>query len=209
MMKFREVKTAVETLLNTEAAGRFNVIGYQRQTKGAEETERLLTVYYRQGNFPTSAAGRYGSAVRHEIELALEYTVTAKAIMDLSIIDNPASTAAARSAAIAAMLTGAKIADDAMDEMLDDIWNIILDPVNADFGLNQYEIQDRWIEDFIKDEAQPKGEIIILTARSRLTLTAEEIPNSITPTPAEVFDATVDIEGDQENNAGAAGNLGG
>jgi hypothetical protein len=209
MMLFRTIKSALETLLNNEAAGRFDVIGYQRQSKGAEETQKLVTVFYKSGNFPISASARYGATVKHEIEFSIEFTVSTPAEMDLSIIDNPASTPAERSAAIGAMITGAKIADDSIDELFDDVWNIILNPINADFQLNQFEIQDRWIDDITKDEAQPRGELIILTGRARLTCTAEEIPGGETPTPAEIFDSTIDIESDQGNNAGASGDLGG
>lgn len=208
-MEFQAIKTAIETTLNSQAAGRYDVVGYQRQSKGASTFEKLVTVYYKSGSFPKSAAGIYGSPVKHDMSFEIEFTVSAESEVDLSVLESASSTPAQRSAALLALQNGAKLADDQIDQLFSDVWNVIMDAENAFFGLTDYSVQDRWIEDIEKDNPMPRGEYIILTGRSRLTCSVSEIPGGETGTAGTDFDTTVNIQDDPNDNAGASGNLGG
>lgn len=208
-MVFQTVKTALETTLKNEAANRFDVVGYQVQSKSSEVFTKRLTVFYRGGNFPLSSSGRYGSPIEHNMEFELEFTVFTVAEMDLSVMENPSSTADMKAAAIAFMQDAGKIADDLIDQFFSDVWNIIMSAENPFFGMDPYAVQDRWIEDIQKDSPVPTGEYFILTGRSRLTCSVCETPNSETGTTATTYDTTVNIQDDPNDNAGASGTLGG
>lgn len=209
MMKFREIKAALKTLLDAQSLGRFDVIGYQRQSKSSSEFTKLVTVYYNSGDFPKSSTGIYGSNVEHNSTIVVELSVSAKAEIDLSILNDPLATALERSAAIAALQTGGSKADDLIDELFDDVFQIIMDPRNSYFGLDENYFADRFIENFQKDSPLPQGEDIILTGRFQLTCSCEEELGGETGVPGTAYENTVNIEDDQGNNAGASGTLGG
>lgn len=209
MMKFRIVKKAFKDSMANNAMGRFEVIGYQRQSKSSETFTKLLTAFYNSGDFPRSASGNYGSEVKHNVTLVIEFTVSASAEMDLSILNSQTATAQEISAALSAMQDGAEKADDLMDEFFDDVFQLVHSPSLQDLGLTDYYIQDRWIDNFQKDTPQPRGEKVILTGRAQFTCSLFEEIGSETGTPGTAFDTTVNIKDDQGNNAGASGTLGG
>ena len=209
-MYFQTVKIGIETTLNNAATiYGYDVTGYQRQSKAAENTTKLVTVYFKSGNFSKSASGIYGSPIKHDMEFEIEYTVSAASEVDLSVLNNQSSTQIQLAAALTALQNGAKIADDNLDQLISDVWNVIMDADNPFFGLSDYTVQDRWIEDVQKDNPLPRGEYVILTGRSRLTCSVSEIPGSETGTPGTAYDNTINIQDDPNDNAGASGTLGG
>lgn len=209
MMKFREIKAAYTTLLDSQSSGNFDVIGYQRQSKSSNEFSKLVTPYYYSGDFPKSSTGIYGSNVEHNVTLMVELSVSVKAQMDLTVINDPSATSTERAAAITAMQDGAALADQALDELFDLVFQITMDPRNAYFGLSGNYFADRFIENFQKDSPLPQGEEVILTGRFQLTCSCEEELGGETGTAGTAYDTTVNIEDDQGNNAGASGTLGG
>jgi hypothetical protein len=208
-MEFQTVKAAIKQTLNDQSLERFDVFGYQRQSKSAEDFTKLVNVFYRSGSFPKSAAGIYGSPVKHEMEFEIEYTVSAAAEADLSKLNSDTAAADEIAIALAAMKDGSAAADELIDQLFSDVWNIIMNAENAFFGLNDYKVQDRWLEDIQKDNPIPQGEYVVLSGRSRLTCTVEEIPGGETGTAGTAYNNTVNIQGDPNNNAGASGTLGG
>ena len=208
-MVFQAIKAAIKDTLENQSSGNYDVIGYQRQSKSSEEFTKEVNVFYRSGTFPKSAAGIYGSTVKHEIEFEIQYTVSAAAEADLSILNSEVATSEEISEALAAMKDGAYKADEKIDELFSEVWNVIMNAENAFFGLDDYKVQDRWLEDMQKDNPVPQGEYVVLSARSRLTCTVEEIPGGETGTDGTVYNSTVNIQGDPNDNAGASGTLGG
>lgn len=207
-MKFRTIKKAITDLLDVNSLCRFDVIGYQRQSKSSSENTKLVTVYYNNGDFGKGAAGIYGSQPEHNCTFVIELTVYAKAEMDLTVINDPSADAAKRAIAIAALQNGAKKADDLMDELFDEVYQILLDATDPFYGLAENYMQDRWIDNFQKDAPLPQGEDVVLTGRCPLTCSVVEEIGGEAGIPATDQESILDIDGDQGGNAGVAG-LGG
>jgi hypothetical protein len=210
MMIFRQIKQSIISILNAAAAGRYVVIKSQRQTIAANEMERkFVKVFYRSGNFPNSASTPYGRPLKHEMAFDIELSVAVKCSVDLSVINSELSTSAQRAAAMVSFDDACLLADDALDKLFDDVFQVIMNPANYDLGFTKYGIANRWIQDFKKDDALPKGEYAILTGSFQIACHGDEQISSETGTSALVQDATININGEQENNAGVSGNLGG
>lgn len=203
MMKFRTVKTALKTLLNDSSLGNFRVIGFDRQAKGADEflnNDRLVQVYYTEGEFPKSSGGMRGSK-SHNISLDIDLTCSAKAQADLSILDNPAATEAQKANALAGLKEAAEIADEKIDELIDRVYQIIMDARNERLGLTKGFISSRWIDRIQKDSILERGDLVVKTANMRYTCRVQESvlgdtgfePDSV------VFDSSITV-GDTEGS---------
>lgn len=197
MMNFRTIKDSIINILGTAEAGRFRTIGFQRQTKSAEEVKgnlRLVTVYYSAGTFP-KRSGRNTGAVQHDITYRIEFTVSKSALGNLAIINNPESTPAEITTAIDAIQESAKLADESIDELFEIIYQILMDARNIDMGLSVGTVADRWIDSIQKDEPRPKGDLVVLTGSANLTLrTAEQVTGDPGIPDANIIDGILDIK---------------
>jgi hypothetical protein len=209
MMLFRSIKQSIISILNAAASGRYTVIKSQRQTVAAKELEtKFVKVFYRSGNFPNSSSSPYGRPPKHEMAFDIELSVAIKSGVDLSLINDESSTSQQRAAAMLSFDDACLLADDALDELFENVFQVIMNPENYDLGFSKYGIADRWIQDFKKDDALAKGEYAILTGSFQIMCTGDEQISSEIGTPALVQDATLNIN-DSENNAGVSGDIGG
>jgi hypothetical protein len=200
MMTFRTVKTAIQDLLDTQAAGRFRVIGKQVMSKSADEikdNDRLVQVYFSDGNFPKSAGRLHGSKT-HDITIEIDMTASAGAVGDLSILDNPAATAIQKAAAIAAIREASEIADTKIDELVDAVYNILMDARYESLSLPIGTISSRWIDRIQKDTLLERGEFVVKTANMKYTCRVQEyVSGDIGNQPARViYDSTTPISAD-------------
>lgn len=205
MMNFRIIKDSIITILGTAAAGRFRVVGFQRQTKGVEEFKgnlRLVTVYYSAGSFPKNA-GRHTGPVQHDITYRVEFTVSAPALGNLTIINDPGSTPAQIATAIAGIQESAQIADESIDELFEIIYQILMDGQNVDMGLSIGIISSRWIDSIQKDEPRTHGDLVELTGNANLTFRTSEQITGDTGTPdANIINSVLDIKDNIPDIAG-------
>jgi len=205
MMNFRIIKDSIITILGTAAAGRFRTVGFQRQTKAAEEVKgnlRLVTVYYSTGYFP-KRSGRNTGPVQHDITYRIEFTVSSPAIGNLAIINNPLSTPAEISAAITGIQESAYLADQSIDELFEIVYQILMDGNNIDMQLPIGTIANRWIDSIQKDEPRTRGDLVELTGSSNLTLrTSEQILGDPGTPGANIIDTTLDVKDNIPNIAG-------
>ncbi|KPK96010.1 hypothetical protein AMJ80_02395 [bacterium SM23_31] len=205
MMNFRLIHDSIINILGLAEAGRFQTIGFQRQTKAVEEAvdnSRMVTVFYSAGNFPKTSAGLTGP-VQHDITFRVELLVAKPATADIATINNPASTPAQKLAALAALQEAAQRADGSMDELIEIVYQILMDARNVDMGLPVGTVASRWIPSFQKDEPRPKGDLVQLTAAATLTLrTAEQIAGDPGVEGANIINNTLDIPGNTENITG-------
>jgi len=210
-MLFRTIKQAIFNTLVAAEAGRYNTIGAQRQVSGANELEiRFVKIFYETGDFMKSSSTSYGRPIKHEMSFKIEISVAAKSSVDLSVLNSDISTPAQRSAALAAFDTGSIIADAALDELFDDVFQVIMSPVNQSFGIiPETLVADRWIENYRKDSPLPQGEYIVLSGNFQLICAGDENIDSEVGTPATTQKAIIDIDEDQGNNAGVENDLGG
>ncbi len=188
------VKNAILALLNANAASRFTVEGYQRQTHAAEELVgnlRHVSVFYRQGAFDKTASGWEQGPFKHGMTFAVELVLAAASSSDLSALNNPTATPQQRISALAASIEAAAAADALWDELAGIIWGILMDPVNDNLGLTTIGIADRWIASLSKSAPPTEGEFVLLAGTMDYTCTVNETPAGVTPVPAGV--AAVDV----------------
>ena len=194
MMQFRTIKTAITNLLGAQAAGRFTVEGYQRQSHSAEEildNLRHVTVYYHTGDFPEESFEQ--GPFDHEMTFHVSLLLSADSKADLSTLTNPAATSAQYAAALAASLPASANADSLFDELVDIVWNILIDTPNRDLGLAQYTIERRWIRNVQKEHPLPRGEYMVLAGTMDYVCRAIEKIAGVqgVPAGAHALDASI------------------
>jgi len=197
LMMFHTVKNAIVQLLGDNAQSRFQVIGYQRQGKGASETlgiNQFVQVYYSGGSFPKSAGRRTGTKT-HDIKMNINLTTSAKAQGDLSVLDDPGATIQAKAAALLAVREAAEIADNQMDALIKAVFQILLDARNDGIGLGVGEVSSRWIDAIQKDTMIDRGDLIVKTANFEYSCRVQEDvfgDIGVTPDPMTI-DAALNV----------------
>lgn len=198
-MNFRTIKDQiVNNILGPAEAGRFQTIGFQRQSTGAEEVLgnlRFVQFFYSSGNFSVSG-GRQTGPTQHDITFNVWLTVSAASELDLSVINNPESTPEQVSAALLAEKEACEVADASLDELIDIVYQILMDGNNIEMGLDKGIISNKWIGSITKDQPTSSGDYVVLTASMPLTLrTVEDVPGD-TGTAIEVINTKIDIDDD-------------
>jgi hypothetical protein len=213
MMQFRKNKDAIVTILGNAENGRYQTVGFQRQTKSADEVlgnDRMVQVYYSAGDFPKKS-GRINGPNQHDMTFNIDLTVSRAAEGDLSILQNPASTSGEIAAALLLFSEASELADQSIDELINIVYQVIMDAQNIDFGLTTGSppvatrgvVSNRWIDQIQKNDPVPRGEYVILTASMKLTCRGVELIDGDSGIPGEkVLDTQIDIEGDDVEKAG-------
>lgn len=204
-MNFRIIKDSIiNNVLYPASAGKFVVVGSQKQSKNAKETldiKRTVQVYYSASDFP-KGKGRLNGPVQNNLTYRVELTVSSAAKGDLSLINDSGSTSVQVAAAIAAFEEASDLCDASFDELVEEVYQVIMSGLNIDLGLPKGTISDRWIERIQKDSINERGGYVTLTGAMNLTCnTAEQVPGD-TGTAATIFDNTIDIEGDDVEKTG-------
>lgn len=208
-MQFQAVRDAIEATLNADAAARYQVIGYQVQATSAEERAiPTVAVYYGSGDFPQSG-GSIAGPNKHNATFRLEFTVTANPQGDLATLQDENATQAQLATALATFQNAAREADRLLDQLISDVYGVVMDARNELFGLNVGDVSSRWMGNINKDNPVPKGEVVMLTGNAQLTCTVEEAVLGETGLAGEDIDVVVDIDGDDVEQTGVAGPLGG
>ena len=174
-MQFRRVKQAMVDLLDGAAAGRFRVIGGRVQSthqSEAKNSDRIVQVAYTDGNFPKNGPMR-GDKI-HDLTLEINLTASAPAVGDLSVLDDPAASAGEKAAAIYAIKRASDNADEKIDELIEYVFQIIMDARTEGLGLTRGEIASRWIGDIKKDVLLERGDLIVKTANMRYNCRVSE-----------------------------------
>lgn len=201
MMMFRTVKNQISTILGDAAAGRYRVVGYQSQSKAADsikDNDRLVQVYFSDGSFPKSSGRMYGPKT-HNVTIEIDLSASAAAQGDLSVLDSDTSTAAQKASAIAAIKEAGETADYKIDELIDIIYNIMMDARNEGLLLDKGVVSSRWIDGIQKDTIIERGDLVVKTANMKYTcIVQEDVLGDIGNEPETVtFDSSVPI-GDTE-----------
>lgn len=203
MMKFREVKANIVTLLGAAAAGQYRVSGYQEQDVHAEEitgTDRLVQVFVGSSEIPKSGAG-YGP-YKFDVTARIYMTVSEPAYADLTVLNNPASTPVQIAAALAAAEPAAEKADTALDELFELVFNELMKGDNYDLGMSIGEVANRWMGSFEKESPQPRGDRVVLSGMTMLTFTTSEDVTSSSIADLDFIDSDLTIQDDGDPKAG-------
>lgn len=191
-MNFRTIKAAIQTVLSNYAStGNYRVVGYDDDKIGADYLKgsyRLVEVYNTEGTFPRNRSG-FGGSVMHEVTTAIDLTVSAQAQLDLSVIDDPSASAAAVAAALTASQKAIGVADTAMDEFIDTVYQLLMDNRNRTMGLATGTIADRWVATWRKSKPMTRGSMAVCNATMDLTYSANEDILGTTPVAATAGEA--------------------
>ena len=197
-MIFKQIKTDLQTLLNTGAvAGGYQVLGYQREIRNVEEIldgNRTVQVFYAAGQFPKNK-GSINGPVHHDLTFRLELYVSKRAEGDLASLEGAADDAA-RALALASFKHAAEVVDDSMDDLIDKIYTLIMNTENRDFArtLPAGVIADRWVTGIQKDSPIGDGEFAGLTALITLTCSAvEDLAGAEGLAMTEAMDASLGV----------------
>jgi len=204
MMNFRVIKTSIINILGLAALSRFKVIGFQRQSKNADEvldSDRFVQIFYQSGNLPKNKASLNGP-VQHEITYKIELTVAKQTEGDLEVINNPGSTPLQIATALNLFAEASDLADQSWDELADIVYQILMDARNYDLGTQKGTISNRWIDGIQKDNPLPRGESVILTGSFNLTCQTVESVLGDTGTLGDDYDISLRFKDDPNNNAG-------
>ena len=204
-MQFRVLKASIiDDVLVPAEGGQYVTVGAQRQSKSADEVKdssRTVQLYYSAGDFPKRGAGLTGPT-QHDITFRVDLSVSKAAEGDLSAINAVGATPAIIQAALAAFQEASALADDSIDELIDIIYQILMSASNVDLGLTEGEVANRWVSNIEKDNPLPRGDLVVLTASMRLTCRVSEEITGDEGTAANIFDSTVDIDGDDTEKTG-------
>jgi len=162
MKQFRSLKASLIAMLGAQAAGRFRTIGWPAQEQAAEQitgNNRTVQLYYESSELSSAAYGQ----VQHDVLYRVEMAVAADATADLTVLDDEDSTAGERAAALAAVLSSGQAADDAMDELIEIVFDILMAGYNCDLGMGPNVVANRWIRRMEKDQPIVDGELVIST----------------------------------------------
>ena len=206
MMRFRQAKENITATLGDAADGRFTVIGYQRQVPGRPEKpdaeQRLVQVFYQRSQFPQSASPMRGP-IQHRATYALELSVYTAARGNVTELLEAAETDEDRKAALETFKEAADLADEALDELFDVVFQILMDARNFSFGFTDKPrvVGDRWITELSKDDPVPHGAHVLLTGRSTLELSIVEDIEGAETVAGDLI--ALDILTQEEENARA------
>ena len=218
MMNFRTAKAAVVQILGENANGQFRVAGYQPQVEsaaGSVNTNRICRVFFQSGDFPKSGSGMHGP-IRHEITMEVILVASMKAKVDLSVLENPLATAAARSTALLASQNAADLADQSFDELAELVYQILMDnrymflDTSEDIdGSEDLDMSNRWVGRITKDDPDSMGELVTITGSMTFTFTmTEELTGADVLSgedPVETGAVSVDILVNNDTDEGRAG----
>lgn len=201
MMMFRSVKSAIQDLLEDNSSSQFRVIGRQVMSKAADEirdNDRLVQVYFADGQFPKS--GRMHGPKTHDVTIEIDMSASASAEGDLSILDDDNASQFQKAQALIAIREASEIADEKIDELIELVYQILMDARNESLNFSVGEISSRWIDRIQKDTLLERGSLVVKTANMKYTCRVQEIVSgAIGNRPAIVkFNSDTPISADPE-----------
>jgi hypothetical protein len=133
----------------------------------------LVQVYYSEGEFKKSANRNVGTKI-HDITIEIDMTASAKATVDLSILDSNTATEYQKAAALAELKEAAERADEKCDELIDAVYQIFMDARNKKLNLPVGEISSPWIDRVTKDQTIERGDLVVKTANMKYKCRIQE-----------------------------------
>lgn len=207
MMNFRIVNQAIINILGAAADSRFKVVGYAGQGSDVSEfkgNSRTVQSYYTFGSFAKSS-GRQCGTTQHGMTFTIGLTCSSPARVNLAVLTQEGATAGQRAAALAAKQDADYLADLAIDELFEMVYQILMDARNVDLGLSKGTVTGRWIGEMQKDPPVPQGELVTVTGTVTFTCSTDETVTGDPGTPVEPgggITVNIDIVGDDTERTG-------
>jgi hypothetical protein len=124
-----------------------------------------VTVYYASGDFGKKSS--VNNPYDHNCTYRIDVLVGSTAKVDLSVLQNPASTPAQMAAALGDSHAASVLSDEKTEAVLSALFDIIMSPVNRNLGTDYNT--NRWIDGFEKKNPQSLGAIVIQSASITLS----------------------------------------
>jgi len=165
-MGFILVQAGVESLLEAYAStGGYRVAGYNNASISADDilgTRKLVQVYSGSGRL----SGSFGGPATHDPILSIDLMVSAKAQVDLSVVNDEESTAVERAAAMAASINASKTAETEMNLFIQTIFGVLTNNENINLGVDEEVaiVANRWIPEWKKSKPMEHGDLVVLHA---------------------------------------------
>lgn len=206
MMKFRKIKKSItDNVLGPAEGGRYRTIGYQKQNTDVEDilgSNRTVQVFFSSSDFPKNASGLQGP-FKSDVSYRIELAVAEASAVNLSALKDENATDEDREKAWKSFVESGDAADDSFDELVEIVFQVLMDARNIDLGMPVGDAPDRWVGQVRKDEPEPTGEFVTLTGAMMLTCSpSEEASGDPGVTVAAIIDTTVDLEGDDVEKGG-------
>jgi len=204
-MNFTEAQTAISTLLGNNAGGQFRVCGYRNEpadAKTVKDTNASVAVYYGKGDFSKANSPPTGP-FEHSCTFNIELTISTAAKADLTTLNDDGSTPAERQTALSNIQNTRALADQALNALINVVWNIIFNAEHIGFEETLGKYRDRWVPTIEKQEVGYIGDLIVSQATMHLNLDVQEIADGDLGTALEVLNLTLNLE--DEPTDGQAG----
>lgn len=192
MMMFRQVKAALVAELEAGAAGRFYVVKSQKQSISAEkqlQTPRVMV------NFANSSYASDNSSfqVEHDstLNFVIKISVASPLLVDLATLNDENALPSARATALANAQDVCDTANDLINEISDNVYQVIEDARNYDLGFAVGLVRDRHIDNLTIYEAQRDGQLVLASSVIDFSCKVTELVDGETGTAAAV-DAVAD-----------------
>jgi hypothetical protein len=159
-MEFQPIETAIINLLGN--SGLFTVFGYQSQKKSAEIAKnKLVNVFYSSGDFAASAPT---TDQQHIASFKIELTGSAATKADVATLQNETATQAQLLTALTGMKRAEQEAHDIVNQMVSDVWNILMDARNQFLGFTRAKINSRGIPRIQISTSVEQGGLVVASA---------------------------------------------
>jgi hypothetical protein len=204
MMQFRVVRDALRRLLANQAAGAFTVIGLQKAGKSPEDVANgcLVEVFFQRSAFPKNAGAMAGPN-RHDLTFQINLTVSKASVADVAVLEDPDATATQMAASLGDMKESGVLADDALDELFEVVYQIVMDARNMDLGLDDGIVSSRWISELIKEEPVAGGNYTVITGSVLFTCSvSEDVLGYRGTTVTPLIDVNLELNSDEPGLAG-------
>lgn len=188
-MNFRTLKTNIISILETASlalpsAQQFEVIGGQRQKSGSKDInfKKKVAVYYLSTDFSVNSGSVNGEVQTDPIFRILPIVSSKATAADIT---DPLS-----------LIESNIVADDEIDLLIEDIYQIIMDARNMDLGMPIGQVSNRYIKNVEKSPINNDGNNSVIMANMDLSLkTPEQVPGDEGVVGTSV-DSNIDIVGE-------------
>ena len=207
-MNFEDIQNAIITTLGNGADGNFRVCGYHNSPEDVEnikDTNASVSVFFvraRISKGKSSLQGPWQLDGIYNIELSISTCASA----DIETLADEESTQAQKATALSNITNTRQLANIALGVLIRNVFQIIFNPTNLDFGLTVGKIRNRWIED-IETGEEPKfmGDYLISEATMHLSATWSETVEDEDVEDLEIIDTSLKL--DNEPSDGQAGTI--
>ena len=194
-MSFTDAKADLIQLLGDEANGQYQVIGYKPSGISADtvlNTDKKVLVFFRRAQIDKGLNTEIDDLLQGS-HFVILLQVAKKASIDLSVLEDPLSSAAQRATAIDNSLFAELLVNDAMDDFYKIILKIIMKPEHRWFNGTEDTVEDRWVESFEKSDVVPMGEYAMQRGEMILTFKNIEELESVTGESLDVVEGSISL----------------